>query len=431
MEDEVVLNEGQRYIYDVLYQGYNTFIGGAAGTGKSTLIKKFVKDKENEGANVVVVAPTGIAAVNIGGSTIHRAFKYRTGPMLRDAKGDNELYNYSLWKTVDIIVIDEVSMLRVDLFDLICSQLVKSEANYNKRIQLILLGDFFQLPPVINNTDLKVLKQDEDYKNIDETGGFCFCSPLWRSIIEKQLLLEEVMRQSNKEYSENLEKVKLGNLEGYEWFNSHAKIGDTDNNAIVLCATNQEALDINLKNLDRIHCSRVSFNGTITEIIKGSNIQDNELPVEKYIELKEGARVMSLINGSEYRNGSLGTVLGIKESLAGPIVHVLFDNGNDVYIKPYTWEIVDYEVKDGKLKKIVLATYTQIPLKLAWAITIHKSQGQTYDRIILKIDRIFLEQQVYVGLGRCIGIEGVTLTGPLKKIGKPINKLVLRFYGFI
>lgn len=426
MEDDIELNEEQKNAMDLLKLGYNCFITGSAGTGKSTLIKRYIKLMRQAGLNVVVAAPTGIAALNIGGATIHRTFGYSVTPVIEKT----QTFKFDLWKHLDILIIDEVSMLRVDLFELLVHQIRRAEKDFNKKIQVILLGDFFQLPPVITEKDKNVLS--EVYTNLDGTKGYCFCSGLWSTLIEYNIVLKNVMRQSDINFIQNLDKIKYGDPEGYAWFNIHANRGEVDK-AIQLYSKNSIVDDVNTKKLEEIEEEPTIFKAYI-EKYTDDPIFDSDYPNKKEVELKVGARVMSIVNSSQsycgngkFQNGSLGTILNI----GSDEVTVAFDNGSTCKLPRYTWEINNYEVKEGKVKTITIAEFEQIPLKLAYAITIHKSQGQTYDSVVVDPSNIFAVGQLYVALSRCKDIKGLYLLKDVKYNRNAINYLAIDFMNWI
>lgn len=423
------LTADQQEIFDALCEGKNTFIAGAAGTGKSFLIKKFVEDRKKKGYNVVVTAFTGVAAINIGGATIHKTFGYKLGPILPSMFGDEKLFKYSIWKYVDVIIIDELSMVRIDLFELLCTHLSKAESMYKKKIQLVLLGDFFQLPPVITPEDKKILKIQYD---IDKTHGFCFESKMFKNIIELYGILKTPIRQTDTEFIRQLELLKIGNESAYNWFNTHLKIdsnaAEKNETAIVLCSKRSEVADINNNKLRSLDSKEHIFNAELKTYIDEA-IPSSYFPNEAEVHLKVGARVMLTVNDKDdmYQNGSLGIVMDISKDG----VTVLLDTGVKVCVDYYTWNIIAYETdeKSKKVKEIVIATYSQIPLKLAWAVTIHKSQGQTYDSIVVKPEELFSEGQLYVALSRCKSLSGIILTSPLRYKKNMVYKNVLNFYG--
>lgn len=426
---EEKLTKDQQHAYEVLMSGHNCFITGAAGTGKSFVINKYLKEMKQMKKNIVVTAPTGIAAINVNGVTFHRAFKYPAGLMLPLQYW--RLKAASTWNDVDIIVVDECSMLRREMFDVFCMQLQDAERRRKEHIQVILVGDFFQLPPVINQFDKPQL--DQAYRNEGPVGkGFIFMSKYWRELNLSYAVLNQVMRQSDAVLVYNLERIKWGFSDSIAWFNNNAKIlgpnTEVTDGSIVLCGSNKEADERNEQALARINEPIKEFYGTLVSM---QQVKDTDFPTRDYVVLKKGARVMSLINDWEgqYQNGSLGTVIGFNGSGKSTTVQVAFDNGNTCWIDYAHWDLKDYKNVDGKLEPYVVATLDQIPLKLAYAVTIHKSQGQTYDKVVVQPNKIFAEGQLYVALSRCKSLEGLSLTEPINMRCKLVDPLVRQFYG--
>lgn len=428
---EPKLNEEQQEIFDLLKTGQSMFITGSAGTGKSEVIKRYAKYAKEHNKNVVVTAPTGIAAINIEGATFHSTFKYPAKPIV---KSDPEYRDIRVryaktWDYADIIIIDEISMLRVDVFDLFCMQLNDIQKRQNRNIQLIMLGDFFQLAPVITKLQKNVLLYQ--YPKIEETKGYAFTSEFWSKLGLRGAFLHKIIRQDDKEFIKNLELVKVGNVEGIRWVNNNAKISSTpDDKSIVLCSTKEEAERINSSRLEEIPSKSVTYSSKLV-VASGYNVNENDLPTAIEVELKVGARVMCLVNNidKKFQNGSLGTVIELHPNVG--TIKVKFDNGNICELETFTWTIKKYDVDEkGKFSEIDVAEFSQIPVKLAYAITIHKSQGQTYDSVIIQPEKIFTPGQLYVALSRCRSIKGITLTSPIRENSRGLaDPIVKRFYG--
>lgn len=447
--------KGQLHALDLLRTGKNIFITGSAGTGKSSIVFKFLDEMKELKKNIAVTAPTGVAAINIGGATFHSTFKYPAKPIVKnDPEYSSIRVKYAkIWDSVDIIVIDEVSMLRVDVFDLFVQQLQDIEKRQNRHIQLIMLGDFFQLPPVVNKDQKKALRLQ--YPDIDTTKGYIFRSQFWTQLNLAGTILTEVVRTEDKEFIRNLELVKIGNSEGIKWMNNHTHRYDGwiiksediwedgfkhtnytvnassifDLNSIVLCSLKDEAAAINKACLNYLAGDESSFTSKL-EVVSGYDRSKIELPNDSLIKIKIGARVMSLINDPDrfYQNGSLGTVVDLDVKTG--VVIVKFDNGYTREIETHTWKIKGFDVDEsGKFTEMDIAEFSQIPLRLAYAITIHKSQGQTYDSVIVQPEKIFAPGQLYVALSRCRSIEGMTLTSPINENSRGLaDPIVKQFY---
>ena len=386
------LNKEQTKAFEVMASGKNVFLTGNAGTGKSFLVKTFIEYSQQNGKNIMVTAPTGIAALNINGSTIHRAFKVPLdpiGPLTRISKITDAL------KNADTIIIDEISMVRFDVFSYIVRAIEKACKVTKKAKQLIVVGDFFQLSPVLTDYQRKILKQLWQ-KEIQE--GFAFEAPEWAQMSFQNIVLSQVVRQNEPAFVENLNNIRRGSiaaLTSLQQLSAAAPIKD----AIYICSTNSEATDFNNDSLAKLAKEERYF---ISDII--GKVSANDKVVDDEICLKIGARVMTLVNNVDgyYKNGSMGYVEGFVDD--GVVVQI--DDGIKILVQPYTWEIVEYDVKAGRLIKSVIGTYTQIPLKLAYAITIHKSQGQTFNKINLN-PYCFCEGQLYVALSRASTSKGL------------------------
>lgn len=417
------LNEEQKKALELLEAGENVFLTGDAGTGKTFLLEHYIKN--NEDKNLLVCAPTGIAALNIEGTTIHRAFGLPLHPQING-------YITKCPKVIeqaDIIIIDEISMCRIDIFEHIIRVLDFKKLEKNKDTQLIVVGDFFQLPPVITPDDREVLIKV--YPNLAE--GYCFESPLWAGCNFKNIVLTQIMRQDDKEFKDNLNKARIGDNSCINYFNQC--VGREVQDPVYLTAFNKEANQINRERLDELDTEEIKLKATIT-----GEVHQSEYPTEEELVLKIGARIMCLINDSagEYVNGSLGTVVDYK---GGHLV-IQFDNqkeGTLISIPEHSFEYYDYEVKEvtdssGNAKKIleknVRGTFSQFPVKLSYAITIHKSQGQTYDCVKIR-PRTFTDGQLYVALSRGTSIDNISLDYPIKYDYLKTSQKVLKLYGVV
>ena len=412
-----MLNQQQFYAYSAMLSGRNIFLTGKAGVGKSHVLNKVIQDLEAEGKNIVVVAPTGIAAININGVTIHRAFKVPIKPLVEDAKKIP-----SVIKEADTIVIDEISMARLDVFDYIAKIIIQA-SNYRvkylnkKPIQLIICGDFFQLPPVLPDREKEILEEHYGRK-IDK--GFAFESNYWSYFNFTNIVLDEVMRQSRTDFIEALNMARIGDTRclRYFWQNSSKY---AMNKAIMLCGTNKAANEKNEYELMLLKTKEWMFKATVR-----GDVKDSDKVVEEQLILKEGARVMTVVNDQalRYQNGSLGTIVNIEDET----LYVEIDaTGEVVEIERNIWEIKDYELVKGKIKQTTVGTYIQFPVKLAYAITIHKSQGQTYDAVNLN-PYCWDYGQLYVALSRVRDINKLFITQYPKDKFLVTSTDVLNFY---
>ena len=424
------LTEDQKRALSVLESGKNVFLSGEAGTGKSFVLNEYIY--RNRDKNIIVCAPTGIAAINIGGSTIHRVFNVPisvTRPGEYTAKPDNSLIK------ADVIIIDEISMCRFDIFEYVIRTIRKAEElRQNKENvaamekgeiakvlapkQLIVVGDFFQLTPVVTSIDREILANYWDLNKF--TDGFAFQSDLWNELNFECIVLKEIIRQKgNIEYIENLNKIRCGDKTAIEWFNSNVK-QEPIPNSIYLCGTNKAADEINQYESDKLEGKSMVYNSLAT-----GQVQSSDKVTSDSLTLKVGMQVMTLVNNIEegYQNGSLGKIVG----LSSGSVDVKLNTGKVVSVKPYEWEIIGYEVQEDKLEKVVVGIFRQIPLKIAYAITIHKSQGQTYSSANVS-PSCFAKGQLYVALSRVQSIEGMSLEHSIRHGSLITSHAVKDFY---
>lgn len=414
-EEYNTLTEGQKNALNILRSGENVFLTGEAGTGKSFTLSKYIKECEMSGLNVMITAPTGIAAINIGGVTLHRAFKI--SPHIKEEKDFIPIP--TTVKQADVIIIDEISMVRFDIFQYV------SDIVLRLNVQLIVVGDFFQLPPVVSGEkELKVLQRIYGDKYVD---GFAFETENWNKFNFQICYLKEIKRQdittsTGSEFIKNLNKARIGDYSCIEYFNNNS---NPMNDGIYVCGRKIEVQSKNEQKLLEI----MEPEKTFESLIRGT-VKDNDMVADKTLRLKKGARVMALVNDKldRFQNGTFGTVL----ELSYDTVTVKFDNGNIVCIEEYEWEIFDYKLEERIeyqksslseaqvpiIKKVIvknkIGSITQIPLKLAYAITIHKSQGQTFEKMNLN-PYSFSSGQLYVALSRIKDIKGLHLTEPILK----------------
>lgn len=399
-----MLNEKQQLAFDAMMAGKNVFLTGDAGCGKSFVISEVIRAKKGQ---CLVCAPTGIAALNLPeGMTLHRAFGLSASPV----------YGSLYWggKTSDIagvscIIIDEISMVRADLFDTIAS--IIFDAMTERPIQVIVVGDFFQLPPVLTDRDVA------QFRTLYPKGLYAFESGMWDLMDFEVHRLTEIIRQDDKEYQEQLNLIRLGDTKALDYFNARvgAKISDK---AIRLYGTNKAADVYNLMRLQKLQGETMVYHASTFGDVKAS-----DKPCPDKIELAKDARVMILTNDPDglYANGTMGTVAYTYPSVVG----VMTDDDVLVEIEYKEWDILALQ-DDGKTD--VVGKYRQIPLKLAYAVTIHKSQGQTYDECYVD-PKCFSNGQLYVALSRCRRIEGLSLLKPIKAEALMTAPEVIDFYG--
>lgn len=412
------LTPSQKDALEALLGGQNVFLTGEAGTGKSFLLKHFVT-KLKRHKNVLLSAPTGIASLNIGGVTLHRLFGLGTD-ILSLSEAPIETNVPEAVKSADILIIDEISMCRFDVFEKVMRTLKMA----NSKAQVVLVGDFLQLPPVLVDSEAEV------YEALHGARLYAFESPLWSEFRFVTKQLSEVVRQKDPDFIENLNKARRGDRSCIEYFNNLRNRRNKKEAVIEVCARNKTAFSINEKQLTKINAKSFVYQSEIEILEDGFRLTKNEKPMDDTITLKAGARVLLCVNLSEkdLYNGQLGTVVDIDDTS----VLVEFDNGKTEVIERHQWAINGYEVRiDEKGKKkvslVTIANFEQIPLKPAFAITIHKSQGQTYEKAVIH-PSCWERGQLYVALSRVSSAGGLYLSTKIKETFLLADQKVLDFY---
>ena len=391
----------------------STFITGRAGTGKSTLLSYFHYTTEKK---VVVLAPTGVAALNVKGQTIHSFFRFKpniTFERVRRLRSSDDRKN--IYKNLDAIVIDEISMVRADLLDCVDKFLRLNGPKRNRSfgsIQMIFFGDLYQLPPVVTGTEKVV------FRSLYETPYF-YSAKVFDSFEMEFIELEKVYRQHDEQFLSLLNSIRSNSIteDGLELLNQrYMPQFEPPRNDFYVCltTTNKLAEQINGQRLEelkgRIH--------TFTASIEGE-FGDKHLPTAIDLQIKVGAQIMMVNNDADGRwvNGSIGKITNVtQDKNAGDVIIAELADGTDVEVKPYTWEIFRFFAEEGQLQSEVIGRFKQYPLMLAWAVTIHKSQGKTFDKVIIDIGRgTFSHGQIYVALSRCTTLDGIVLKKPILK----------------
>ena len=431
MKKKIQFNgEAKRAIDLALSSFNNLFITGKAGTGKSTLLEHIVERLED----VVVLAPTGIAAINVGGETIHSFFRLKPGHELDEAihlkLNKNRLDKYRSLKT---ILIDEISMLRADILDAI-DVFLKRARNSNEYfggVRVIFFGDLYQLPPVVSNDGAEAF-----YSKYESPWFFSakiFESPdlFTESISIEKIELDKIYRQSEANFISILNGIRNNNISTKQLSELNSLVDlhfeEDKNKWINLVTTNYQALSINESKLSEIKSEEIEFNSLISGKI--GNIRPND----DIVKVKKGAQVMFIVNDPEKRwvNGSIGEIVEIEESgeEGSNTLYVLLENGKTVEVNMHTWPIAKYHFVNGKFTREEIGSYTQIPLKLAWAITIHKSQGKSFKNVIIDLGRgSFAHGQCYVALSRCISMKSLVLRQAITRDDIIIDKYVEQFH---
>lgn len=431
--EEIKFSEESLAIIDLFQNSKeNLFITGKAGTGKSTLLKHIYSLNNN----IILLAPTGIAAINVGGETVHSFFRLKPGFELDEAKhvriDKNTAARYA---PVETIIIDEISMIRADILDAIdvFLQRVKSSELPFGGVRMIFVGDLFQLPPVLMRDKKKEFLQEYDSPYFFSAKVFeakdLFSEPFVLKLCELQL----IYRQKDSKFTDLLNAIRTNTINDAQLavLNQQVKTASDDDLRINLVATNALALAINTKKLESLNCPEIKFYASESGSI------ENLKPNEKEVTLKKGAQVIFINNDALKRwvNGTIGKVLGESEEFdeeldrTFPVLEVELENGKVVKVAPFTWEISKYVFKLGRFTRQEIGSFTQIPLKLAWAITIHKSQGKTFDKVKIDLGRgSFAHGQTYVALSRCKTLENVILANPVKKSDVITDQVVVDYF---
>lgn len=374
----------------------NLYITGKAGTGKTTLLKYIV---ENTTKRIVVTASTGIAAINAGGVTLHSLFNIplEVQNPKEPLKGRFYKEKVTLYQQIDTLIIDEISMVRPDTIDYVDNKL----RLYRMRdepfggIQVVMFGDLYQLPPVVK-------KDEKDILLMFYRGVYFFYAHVFVKYGFRVIELNTVFRQSDSCFVEILNHIRnyrmtARDIEDLDVLRDRRESRNFTNGYIHVCAFKKDVQNINTEML-----------GIPTHQFGAVYIGEFPMasaPCDAMLSIRVGARVMTIVNDPNhlYYNGSLGEITSIEQGAIG----VRLDNGNDVKISLYEWKAKEYKVVDGKVQTVDKGSCTQYPLTLAWAITIHKSQGLTFDRVSIHANNIFAPGQLYVALSRCRSMEGI------------------------
>lgn len=404
--------------------GVNVFLTGKAGTGKTTFLRRL---KERSPKRMVVVAPTGVAAINAGGVTIHSFFQFPLAPYIPGGSfsGKDEKFRFSkekknIIRTLDLLVIDEISMVRADLLDQIDAvlRLYKDRHRPFGGVQLLMIGDLSQLAPVVKESEWALLR--EYYRT-----PYFFGSHALRQTQHVTIELQHVYRQADRTFINILNEVRDNCLTAHSLGLLNTRfVADKacgEDGTIRLTTHNATANRYNEERMDAIKSVRFSFVAEVT-----GTFPESSYPAEEKLVLKKGCQVMFLKNdskGSRYYNGKLGVVSAVDAT------HIWvrgFDDGAEIEVEPDVWTnaryVIDKETKE--IREEVEGEFRQYPLRLAWAITVHKSQGLTFDRAVLDVNAAFAAGQVYVALSRCRTLEGLILTAPLSPLSVKTDAMV-------
>jgi len=414
---ELTLSAEQQAVFDAIETTQDhIFVTGRAGTGKSTLLNHLSWHTSKQ---IVICAPTGVAALNVGGQTIHSLFRLPIG-VIADHEIEQSRELRKLLGTIDTIVIDEVSMVNADLLDAVDRSLRQARQRPHEAFggaQVVLFGDPYQLAPVPGDADERAYFDDQYH------SMWFFDAKVWSDASLRIYELSVIHRQHEDEFKHMLNAVRHGRVtaEIAKRLNDTGARPAPRDGAITLATTNGTVTRINASALARLPGRALTARAEVSGEFGGRSY-----PADEALELKVGAQVMFLRNDSDQRwvNGSIGTVTKIDSTVWVEV------DGEVHQVQPAVWEKYRYSYSPitKSLKKDIVAEFTQFPLRLAWAVTIHKSQGKTYDRAIVDLgERSFAPGQTYVALSRISELDGLYLTRPLRPSDIIVDENVLRF----
>ncbi len=442
--ETVTLSSEQQALFDYIEGSENNiFVTGRAGTGKSTLLTYLI---ENTKKKVAVCAPTGVAALNVGGVTIHSLFGFPFGILGTEDIGRHlNRRTREVLAAIDMLVIDEVSMVNADLMDTMSRAMGIARGRRKLPFggaQVVMFGDPYQLAPVPGNNEERAYMA-ENYQS-----NWFFDAHVWREDSLERYELSEIFRQHDEHFKEILNAIRDGSCtqEMLDYINQCGNRFPPHDDVIRLATINESVNSVNRHRMSRLETKAKTFNAVFSAA--DEKAFGRTLPAEPVLELKVGAQVMFIKNDDSstvknpngtgllkrWVNGTIGTVVDLPSS-GGVVVEV---DGETFDVGRSTWEKVRYEIDEqfdealGRVKEVLvavpLAEFQQIPLRLAWAVTVHKSQGQTYDEVVIDMGRgAFSPGQTYVALSRVRSLDGLYLTRAIRMSDIMVDQDVLRF----
>jgi ATP-dependent DNA helicase PIF1 len=401
----------------------NFFITGPAGTGKTTLLHEFVAETDK---TVVVAAPTGVAALAVSGQTLHSLLRLPLGILGSGDLGYCPKEILQMLRQIDTLVIDEVSMVSADVMDGIDRRLRQAKGKRTVAfggVQLIMFGDPYQLAPVVSG------ETERHYYYDTYRSPWFFDARVWEETSLRTVVLETIYRQADPEFQRVLQSLRDGTIDADtgRMLNERGSIPADNPDIITLATTNNTVRRINEERLAVLDAEEKPF----PAIIEGEFGSPNQYPADEKLIIKEGAQVMFLRNdtgnaaGPRWVNGTLGVVEDISDTV---MVNI---DGESVEVEPVTWEKIRYEYDPGskEVSSEIVAEFTQFPLRLAWAVTIHKAQGKTLDEAIIDLGpKAFAAGQTYVAFSRLTSLDGLHLARPLRPSDVIVDQDVKRFF---
>jgi len=399
------------------------FVTGPAGTGKTTLLHEFLDSTQKA---VVVAAPTGVAALAIGGQTLHSLLRLPIGIVGGRDLGFCPKPTLQLLRAIDTLVIDEVSMVSADVMDAIDRRLRQAKGRKTVAfggVQLIMFGDLFQLAPVVSG------ETEKRYYADNYRSAWFFDAKAWQETSLQTIVLDTIHRQTDHNFQAILNAVRRGEVDADtgRTLNETGARQPTNPDIITLATTNSAVTKINSTRL-----AGLSGTSQVAHAHVEGEFPPGQFPADEELHLKIGAQVMFLRNdttgsdGPRWVNGTVGRIHAITDT-----VTVEIDDGDTVEVEPVTWEKIRYEYDPGtkEISHDVVAEFTQFPLRLAWAVTIHKAQGRTLDEALIDLgSRVFAAGQTYVALSRLTSLEGLYLSRPLRPSDIIVDADVTRFF---
>lgn len=398
---------------------HNLFLTGKAGTGKSTLLEIY---RQKSKKRFAILAPTGVSAINVKGETIHAFFGLKPGQELDEVINNFHTKRPKFFQKLETIIIDEISMVRADLLDAINIFLKKARNTQEPfgGIQMIFIGDLYQLPPVLTPQDREVFQERYD------CPFFFGAKVITEEAFDLQKIeLQKIYRQDEQEFIGLLNAVRKKEINYDQLAALNQRVAATfeEKKHIYLVTTNRKASEINSAHLEELPDDPYTFEAQIH-----GEVQNNQHPTDTLLTLKAGAQIIFIQNDPKrhWVNGTIGTIKTVDPDFE--LLEIETDQGDTVTVMPHTWEISKYVFKEGKFQREAIGSFRQFPIRLAWAITIHKSQGKTFEHTIVDLGSgSFAHGQTYVALSRCRKFNGLSLARPLRTSDIKLDPRVKQF----